>query len=103
MQTTDDASESGVVGNARLTGALGAVLFVVLAVEGVKILRVHSLVALHIFVGMVLVPVALFKTLSTGYRFLRYYVGDHAYVRKGAPPFVLRVAGPFVVVLTVAV
>lgn len=91
------------VGNSRLTGAAGALLFVLLAVEGVTILRVHSLVALHIFVGMVLAPVAVLKTLTTGYRFIRYYTGDAAYVRKGAPPTILRVAGPFVVVLTFAV
>ena len=59
--------------------------------------------ALHIFVGTVLVPVALLKTFSTGYRFVRYYAGNEAYVRKGAPPVILRLAGPLVIVLTVAV
>ncbi len=81
----------------------GAVLFVLLALEGVTILRVHSLVALHIFVGMVLLPIAVVKTVTTCYRFARYYAGDRAYVAKGAPPFLLRLAGPFVVVLTIAV
>lgn len=95
--------DKGVAGNARLTGAAGAVIFVVLAVEGVTILRVHSLLALHIFVGMLLVPVAVLKTLSTGYRFIRYYRGDENYVRRGAPPMLLRLIGPLVVVLTLAV
>jgi hypothetical protein len=55
------------------------------------------------FLGMVLVPVVALKIASTGYRFTRYYTGDASYVAKGAPPSALRVAGPFVVVLTIAV
>jgi hypothetical protein len=98
-----DQVDPGVAGNARLTGAAGAVIFVVLAVEGVTVLRVHSMLTLHIFVGMVLVPVAVLKTLSTGYRFVRYYRGDETYVRKGAPPMALRIIGPFVAVLTLVV
>jgi hypothetical protein len=90
-------------GNARLTGVAGAALFVLLAAEGVTILRVHALLSAHIFIGMVLVPLAALKIASTGYRFARYYVGDAPYVAKGAPPLVLRVAGPLVVILTVAV
>jgi hypothetical protein len=98
-----DAHPAGVAGNERLTATAGAVLFVLLAIEGVTILRVHSLLALHIFVGVVLVPVAVVKIVSTAYRFARYYAGDRPYVEKGAPPLVLRVVGPFVVVFTVAV
>ena len=90
-------------GNTRLTAMAGAVLFVLLAVEGVTILRIHALVGLHIIVGMLLLPVALVKTATTTYRFARYYRGDRAYVAKGPPPFVLRIVGPFVVVLTVLV
>ena len=52
---------------------------------------------------MFLVPLVALKIVSTGYRFARYYASDPGYVAKGAPPFLLRVAGPFVVVLTVAV
>src|SRR6516162_8683174 len=96
-------TNAGVVGNARLTGFVALLLFFLLALEGFTILRVHQLLTLHIFVGMVLVPLALLKTVSTGYRFARYYLGDDAYVRKGAPPILLRLAGPFVVLLTVAV
>jgi hypothetical protein len=94
---------AGVAGNARLTGATGAILFVLLAIEGVTILRVHALISAHVFVGMLMVPVVVLKTASTGYRFVHYYRGDEAYVRKGAPPLVLRVLGPLVVVLTLAV
>jgi hypothetical protein len=52
---------------------------------------------------MVLVPIVVLKIISTVYRFARYYTGDASYIAKGAPLPVLRVAGPFVVVLTVAV
>jgi hypothetical protein len=90
-------------GNARLTGITGAVLFVLLAAEGVTILGVRSRLNAHFFVGMLLVPVVALKIASTVYRFARYYTGDAAYVAKGAPPIVLRMVGPFVVVLTIAV
>ncbi len=93
----------GVEGNARLTGSLGAVLFVVLALEGITILARQSLLSAHVFVGMVLVPLVLLKMGSTAYRFVRYYSGTAAYTRKGAPPVALRLAGPFVVITTVAV
>jgi hypothetical protein len=93
----------GVTANARLTGMTGAVIFLLLAAEGITILRVDALVVLHVFIGMVLVPVALLKTATTTYRFVRYYRGDAAYVAKGAPPLVLRVLGPVVVLSTLGV
>ena len=94
---------SGVDGNARLTGAAGAVIFVLLAVEGVTILRVHRLLSAHVFVGMLLVPVVVLKIGTTVYRFVRYYRGAPAYAAKGPPAIGLRLAGPVVVVSTVAV
>lgn len=45
----------GVDGNARLTGAAGALIFVLLAIEGVTILSIHSLLSVHVFVAMLLV------------------------------------------------
>ncbi len=93
----------GVAGNARLTGATGAVVFVLLAAEGVTIPRVHELLTAHIFIGMVLVPIALLKSGSTTYRIWRYYTNDEPYVRKGPPAILLRLLGPFVIVLTLAV
>jgi hypothetical protein len=50
---------------------------------------------------MVLVPPVLLKIGSTSYRFVRYYAGLPPYRRKGPPPPLLRLLGPFVVVLTV--
>jgi hypothetical protein len=93
----------GVEGNARLTGTTGAALFVLLAAEGITILRIHDLITLHVFVGMVIVAFVVTKLGSVGYRFVRYYLGDPGYVRKGAPHAILRVDGPVVVLTTTAV
>ena len=79
------------------------ILLILLAAEGVTILRVHSLLTLHVVIGMVLVPVVLVKIGSTLWRFARYYTGDPRYRRKGPPEPLLRLLGPFVVILTIAV
>jgi hypothetical protein len=93
----------GVEANARLTGSTAAVLFVLLAAEGVTILRIHPLLTPHVFIGMLLVPPVLLKFGSTMWRFARYYRGDPAYRAKGPPPVALRLLGPLVVVLTFVV
>ena len=92
--------EDGVEANARLTGGTAAVLLVLLAIEGVTVLRIGPLLTLHVIVGLLLVPPILLKIGSTTWRFARYYRGDPAYRQKGPPHPVLRVLGPFVVVLT---
>jgi len=96
-------SSRGVEGNARITGTFGAAIFVLLFVEGITILRVRSLISTHAFVGMLLIPLVIVKIASTGYRFVRYYGADTAYVANGPPPLLLRVLGPVVVGSTVAV
>jgi hypothetical protein len=94
-----DAVES----NARLTAGTAVVLLVLLAVEGVTILRIRGLISVHVFIGMLLVPPVLVKTCSTVYRFARYYRGAAEFREKGPPPILLRLLGPFVVLLTFAV
>jgi len=89
--------------NARLTAATAAALLVLLAAEGITILRVRHLLSAHVFIGMVLVPPVLVKIASTSYRMVCYYMGAPAYRRKGPPSALLRLLGPFVVVLTVVV
>jgi hypothetical protein len=93
----------GPAGNERLTAAAGAVLFVLLFVEGITILLLHPLFSVHVFVGMLLVPPVALKLGSTGYRFARYYLGDPAYRRAGPPQPLLRALAPLVVVTTGAV
>lgn len=94
---------TGVEGNSRLTAGSGAVVFFLLAAEGVTILSVRGLLSAHVFIGMLLIPPVVVKMASTGWRFFQYYRGSSAYVRKGPPPPILRLLGPAVVVLTVAV
>jgi hypothetical protein len=89
--------------NARLTGGMAAVLFVLLAAEGLTILQIRGLLSEHVFIGMLLVPPVLVKTGSTTYRFARYYLGTPAFRQKGPPAALLRLLGPFVVLLTFAV
>jgi len=93
----------GTTGNELLTNATGALLIVVLAVIGVTILRIHQLLWLHLFVGMLLVGPLALKLASTGYRFARYYTHDASYRHKGAPPTALRLLAPVVVITTVVV
>ena len=49
-------ADAGVAANARLTASNAAILLVLLAAEGVTILRVRELLTPHVFIGMVLVP-----------------------------------------------
>jgi hypothetical protein len=100
---TSRGRRTNVEANARLTGSTAAVLFVLLAAEGLTILRVRSLLTPHVFIGMLLLPPVLLKIGSTSYRFIRYYLGSPAYRRKGPPPPVLRLLGSFVVALTLIV
>jgi hypothetical protein len=87
--------------NSRLTAGTAAVLFVLLAIEGLTVLRIGALLTWHVVVGMLLVPPVILKIASTSWRFARYYLRDRAYREKGPPVVVLRVLGPFVVVLTI--
>ncbi|MGO9082827.1 MAG: hypothetical protein ACLQDY_28000 [Streptosporangiaceae bacterium] len=93
----------GAEGNERLTAMTGAVLLLLLAAEGVTILRVHQLITLHFFLGMLIIGPVLLKMYSTVYRFFRYYTGAAPYVRKGPPAPLLRLLGPVVIITTVGV
>jgi hypothetical protein len=100
QRRADRRAFAGAAGNARLTAANAAVLLVLLAAEGVTILRVRELLSPHVFLGVVLIPPVLVKVASTTWRFARYYTGAPAYRRKGPPPVLLRLLGPVVVILT---
>jgi hypothetical protein len=93
----------GTTGNERLTSVTGAVLLVVLAALGVTIIRIGQLLSVHMFVGMLLIGPLVLKLASTGYRFVRYYTHNRAYVRKGPPPMPLRLLAPLVVASTLVV
>jgi hypothetical protein len=93
----------GTAGNERLTAATGILLVLLLAVIGVTILRLRPLLSVHLFVGLVLIPVVGLKLASTGYRFVRYYTSDPVYRKRGAPPILLRLSAPILVSTSLAV
>lgn len=93
----------GPAGNARLTAWTGLVLLVLFVIELVTLLRLGDLLDWHIVVGMLLVPPALLKTGSTGWRVIRYYSHREPYRQAGPPPMLLRILGPLVVFFTLAV
>jgi hypothetical protein len=103
-QGADNADDDdGADGNARLTGAVGLVLLVVLFVEGITVLEVRQLITLHIFVGLLLIPPTALKFGSTFYRFARYYTRTPSYLRHGPPAPLLRWTGPLLVIFTGAI
>jgi hypothetical protein len=81
----------------------GAVLLILLAVEGYTILRIGHLLTLHFFLGMLLLGPVTLKAASVIYRFTRYYAGSGPYRRKGPPQPLLRVIGPVIMLLTAVV
>lgn len=92
----------GPAGNARLTAWTGMVLLVLLAVEGITLIDVRGLITWNIVVGSLLVPPALLKTVTTGWRMVRYYAGSRDYRTAGPPPLLLRLLAPLVVASTLA-
>jgi hypothetical protein len=96
----DDPVEPGTggpAGNARLTAWLGWILLVLFVAELVTLLDVNGLISWHVAVGVLLVPPALAKTGTTGWRILRYYTGERSYRSAGPPPMLLRLLGPLVI------
>ena len=93
----------GTDGNEQLTATIGVILIGLLAVLGLTILRIHQLISLHLFVGLLLLGPVTVKLASTGYRFVRYYAGDEAYRQKGPPELSMRLIAPVVVISTVVV
>jgi hypothetical protein len=92
----------GPAGNARLTAWTGLVLLVLFVAELVTLLDVRGLIGWHLAIGVILIPPALLKTATTGWRILRYYAGDPAYRKAGPPPLLLRLLGPLVVLSSLA-
>jgi hypothetical protein len=93
----------GPAGNARLTAWTGLLLLVLFLIEMATLLDLDPLLDWHVIVGVLLVPPALLKTASTGWRIVRYYTHRPDYRRAGPPPMLLRLLGPLVVLFTLAV
>ncbi|HEY0530996.1 MAG TPA: hypothetical protein VGD29_05280 [Actinoplanes sp.] len=92
----------GPAGNARLTAWTGVVLLTLLMAELFTLIDVGGLISWHLVIGVLLIPPALLKTASTGWRIVGYYLGRSPYRQAGPPPTVLRVLGPLVVATTLA-
>jgi hypothetical protein len=58
-------------GNEQLTAIVGTLLLIVLAIESATLLNLRSLLTMHAFVGMLLIPIVALKLASTGWRMLR--------------------------------
>lgn len=93
----------GSQGNRNLTALLGALLLAGTVVElGTLVLGLQQTLAVHIFVGVALIPVVALKLASTGWRMLRYYTRASSYRAEGPPRPFLRGIAPLVVGSTVA-
>lgn len=97
------AGFGGTHGNELLTRATAIVLIVLLALEGITLLRLDQLLREHMFIGVALIGPVLLKLASTGYRFMAYYSGAPAYRSKGPPHPLLRVLAPLLVASTAGI
>jgi hypothetical protein len=88
-------------GNERLTATIGLLLVGLLVVEAATTLSLHDFLAVHLFLGLALLPVISAKLASTGWRFVRYYAHDAAYRLRGPPQLFLRALAPLLVTSTV--
>ncbi len=100
-RSSDD--RSAVVGNERMTALAGAVLLVLILVELVSAAILRTLLSIHVFVGVLLAGPLVVKLGSTFSRFLRYYTGSPAFVRRGPPHLALRVMAPLLIATTLVV
>jgi len=71
MRRIKQALSGGSAGNEQLTALVAAVLILLFAIEGATLLNLTSLLTVHAFVGMLLIPVVALKLASTGWRMLR--------------------------------
>jgi len=102
LSLDDDATSPRVRGNARLT-AITAVPLLVLSIAQVVtvVLGVSGVLTAHLVIGFVLTPIVALKLGSTGWRMVKYYLGDPDFRSRGAPSMYFRILGPVLIVLTV--
>jgi len=86
--------------NERLTTSVGLVLLVLLGIETLTTLALHSYLREHIFQGLLLIPPVALKLASAGWRFFRYYTNSKPYRLEGPPRLLLRLLAPLLVVST---
>jgi hypothetical protein len=90
----------GPAGNHRLTASVGLILLILLSVEASTTLALSSYLPVHIFLGLLLLPLLALKLASSGWRFMRYYTGKEPYRAEGPPKLLLRSLAPLLVAST---
>jgi hypothetical protein len=93
----------GPAGNAGLTAWTGLLLLVLFTAELLTLIDIRQLISWHVVIGTLLIPPALLKTGTTGWRIIGYYTRRRPYRDAGPPPMLLRILGPLVVIGTLAV
>jgi len=99
----DRTPPAGARANERMTAVASAALLPLLVVVVAVTLRLDALLTVHVFVGVMLIGPLAVKLGSVGYRFVRYYAGSPAYVRKGPPRLGLRLLAIPLVLTTVVI
>lgn len=74
-----------------------------LIAEGATIVSIGSLVGVHMFIGLALIPPVLLKLATTGYRAWNYYTGSRTYRAMQPPRLPLRLMAPLFVALMLTV
>lgn len=90
-----------VEGNSRLTALVGFILLGLFLGELFTLSSLRTLLPLHIFLGLLLIPPLLLKLSSVLWRFFHYYLKNEAYNRAGAPALIARLLGPLLAATTV--
>ncbi|HET9919914.1 MAG TPA: hypothetical protein VFQ30_08745 [Ktedonobacteraceae bacterium] len=98
----DAKQQAAVVGNERMIALLGSVSLVLVGAEIIIAAKMHALMPIHIFVGVLLTFPLFVKIGSTGYRFLHYYTGSPAFVQKGPPRVEMRLLAPLLLLASLS-
>jgi hypothetical protein len=88
--------------NARLVALSGLALLVLLPIPYATALFLDVLWRVHYFSGLLLIPLLAVKLAGTGWRAMRYYLGDEAYRADGPPHPMPRLTAPVLVASSVA-
>jgi hypothetical protein len=87
--------------NARLVAITGLALLVLLPVPYATALSLDLLWRVHYFSGLLLIPLLAVKLAGTGWRAVRYYLGDRGFREDGPPHPMPRITAPILVLSTV--
>lgn len=94
------AGWAAVAGNERLTALAGLALLLLFASEVATTAALRALLSAHILIGVALAFPLAVKLVSVGYRFIGYYSGQPAFVRRGPPQLALRILAPALLAMT---